>query len=289
MLMDNENELLQVSSSPSSVAELISSLIDKNKALVLKPSIPVFVGLGVSGVSLFSAIIAGFCFKWNAGFAGFLLLFAVSSLSLLGYAKVLEISPRILAYKNRAVIRQEFEEDLLQIRPENYTLDEAVGIIRSYYDVIDSLHDILDRDDYWYSDASSLVNEAFERYKEYYSYMLMEHAVDRKLRTEYEDIFMEQTAPFLNAMRERLWPYSYRNKANATDYQIGHNLLFNCGIVFENIHTAEIEQLRYNTSKLYPVARERKKQKLESNFKKWFSEQALGMVSDISNGPSASE
>lgn len=44
-----------------------------------------------------------------------------------------------------------------------------------------------------------------------------------------------------------------------------------------------------NTSKLYPVARERKKQKLESNFKKWFSEQAFGMVSDISNGPSASE
>ena len=185
------------------------------------------------------------------------------------YRGVRFVKARKYFNENIENIKNEFQDDLRQINPENYTLDEAIAVIRRYYTLIDTWKEPT-VDPFWYLYMPDEINTTLEQYKEYYSGMLMHKAITEDIRKEYSDIYNEQTKPFLEKFGSKMRFYESRSEYRSID------LCRELEQIFEKRHKDEIEQLNYNIKRLYPLARARKEDKLKTNFEKWFDEQTIG-------------
>jgi len=239
-------------------AELLNELSFKAMYLLLLATFgigPIKVFCFLSDNSLFHRAFAFF----SNYFSGYVIIFIVS-FTVYCATGFREYRIRKFLKNNLRRFFDEFEDDLRQIDTDNYSLEETLAIITRYTDICKEFPNIVP--EYYLRKELPFIQMALEKYKSYYSFMLITHAIDDELISEYPDIYKEQTQPFIRMVQSKL---------QVIDDGLWKMLLSN----FKAAHAQEIEQLHYNMSRLYPIAKERKQKQLENNFEKWFSEQAI--------------
>ena len=189
----------------------------------------------------------------------------------------------------------EIPEIALQIYPENYSLEEAVTLIKNTaHDYWKYFSDVKVFEELYSEEIEPALKELYEtllRYPAVRSYIYIDRAITRELIENYNDIYNEGTGKFIKDMEVTL---NYGPSQNFTNNTQSHRKFMDvlCSH-YASEHEEEIEQLRYNMEHLYPILRERKQskesaekeakeEKLRENFEKWFSETLLPDAGDIS-------
>ncbi len=172
----------------------------------------------------------------------------------------------------------EIEEAAKQVCPENYSLKEAVSLMyrigSKYY------NKMYDNEVYYSSYMIYIVPRLKElygallKYDSVKSYVLTSTAADKKIRKKYSDIFNAETGKYLEEMDKALV-----GNIETTDehkYQEEHvRFLKKVFSEYAEENKDAVEQLNYNMKQLYPLLRQRKKERLKANYEKWLSSTLL--------------